>query len=265
MNCAEAREYLFAFLDNELDAPLSIELQRHIERCCDCAREAETERAVRKQLAAKLADSATVGALDEGKLTRMLTSPGVRRVPDMRLRTARRGRVAASIAVLVLGGAGVIVALKTSSSTAPFADLLVADFQHFLEEGRHLQLASADASEVSDWLHDRTGLDIVIAPTHGQRCRLVGARKCKIGGRPAAFAFYDMHGDPVSIVALEQKHVNLSRMRYVGQGGRARWVDRCKGHTVVARSRGELLYAAVSKLPETELFDLMESVINESD
>jgi anti-sigma factor RsiW len=265
MNCDEAREFLFAFLDNELDAPLSIELQRHIERCCDCAREAETERAVRKQLVATLEDSATVGALDEGKLTRMLTSSGRRPVPGMRLRTGRRWRVAAGIAVLVLGGAGVIVALKTSQSTAPFADLLVADFQHFLEEGRQLQLASADASEVSRWLHDRTGLDVAIAPTHGRRCRLVGARKCKIAGRPAAFAFYDVHGDPVSFVAVEQKHVNLSRMRYVGQGSTARWVDLCKGHTVVARSRGQLLYAAVSKLPETELFDLMESVINESD
>ncbi len=265
MNCAEAREYLFAFLDNELDAPLSIELQRHIERCCDCAREAETERAVRKQLAAKLADSTVARELDEAGLARLLTLQQARRVPCERPHINRRGLIAAGVALLVLGGAGVIVALKTSPSTAPFADLLVADFQHFLEEGRQLQLASADAIEVSDWLHDRTGLDVVIAPTHGQRCRLVGARKCKIAGRPAAFALYDMHGDPVSIVALEQKHVDLSRMRYVGQGSRARWVDRCKGHTVVARSRGELLYAAVSKLPETDVFDLMESVINESD
>ena len=54
MNCGEAREYLFAFLDSELDASLSIELQRHLERCPDCAREAEIERTIRRHLGSAL-------------------------------------------------------------------------------------------------------------------------------------------------------------------------------------------------------------------
>lgn len=46
MICSEVREYLFAFLDNELPAEFSIELQGHLERCPRCAHDAETERAV---------------------------------------------------------------------------------------------------------------------------------------------------------------------------------------------------------------------------
>ena len=41
MRCGEIREYIFAFLDNELDAPLSIEFQHHIDHCAVCAREVE--------------------------------------------------------------------------------------------------------------------------------------------------------------------------------------------------------------------------------
>ena len=46
MTCREIRDYLFAFLDNELEASLSVELQRHLERCPQCAHDAETERTV---------------------------------------------------------------------------------------------------------------------------------------------------------------------------------------------------------------------------
>ena len=48
MNCTEIREYLFAFLDNELDAHLSIELQHHLDHCPACAQQAEIEREGRR-------------------------------------------------------------------------------------------------------------------------------------------------------------------------------------------------------------------------
>ena len=54
MICNEAREYLFAFLDNELDASLSMDFQHHIDHCAVCAREVEIERAIREQLICSL-------------------------------------------------------------------------------------------------------------------------------------------------------------------------------------------------------------------
>ena len=70
MTCRETREHLFAFLDNELDAPLSIELQRHLERCPECAREAEIERTVGKKLADRLCAKRSSGAIFAGSIWR---------------------------------------------------------------------------------------------------------------------------------------------------------------------------------------------------
>lgn len=50
MICNETREYLFAFLDNELDAHLSIEVQRHLDHCPDCAQQADIEREIAEAL-----------------------------------------------------------------------------------------------------------------------------------------------------------------------------------------------------------------------
>ncbi len=50
MSCTEIREYLFAFLDNELDVHLSIEVKRHLDHCPDCAQRAEIEREIAEAL-----------------------------------------------------------------------------------------------------------------------------------------------------------------------------------------------------------------------
>ena len=43
------------------------------------------------------------------------------------------------------------------------------------------------------------------------------------------------------------------------------WVDRCKGHTVVAKRQRQLVYTAVSTLPQNELIHFIESAVHESD
>ena len=86
MNCRELREYLFAFLDSELDAALSIEVQRHLEQCPECAREAEIERAIRRQLSNALHerdDEATGGK--ETELEAIVTTITARSSEGVRL------------------------------------------------------------------------------------------------------------------------------------------------------------------------------------
>lgn len=249
MTCGQVREYLFAFLDNELDAPLSIEVQLHLEQCPGCAREAEIERAIRRQLALSLESGSDIPALEP------------RLLPPHLPRAARRRRVhlgiiGTAVAAVLLVGLGVRQ-LRDTGSRDHLADLLIADFEHFLSEGRPIQIASADAGEVTDWLRGQTGLELALPAQHGH-CKLVGARKCTLAGRSAAFVLYDMDGMPASLIVMPDEGADLNSMTRVEREGRSHWVDRCKGHTVVARRQGELVYAAVSTLPDSQLLHLMQ-------
>lgn len=271
MTCAEVREYLFAFLDNELDAPLSIELQRHLERCHDCARETEIERTIRKQLE-ELSDAgaAEVPALNESSGGLFPLDQGVMLKGPVRLETmARRGSLLATAAavLLVIGGATwfVLPKNKTSHAGGRFPDLVISDLEHFLETGKPLQIASTDPGSVATWLHQQTNLPIALPAENDPRYKLVGGRKCKIGGRPAAFAMYEVRGVPASLVVVSGGDAELDGMERVRESGRTHWVDRCKGHTVVACRRGPLVYAVVSRLPEDELLFLMEEMKHEGD
>ena len=152
MTCGDVREYLFAFLDNELDGPLSMELQRHLDRCHDCAREVEIERAIRKQLDKAFEEPVTdipplnesllaVYDRDEPKMPTMTRPSGL--LP--RLRWTKSFGVAAVMALLL--GAGAWLILKpdgVNERGISLTEMLVSDFEHFLQEGQTVQIASAD-------------------------------------------------------------------------------------------------------------------------
>lgn len=269
MICTDAREYLFAFLDNELDAHLSIEVQRHLEHCPGCAQQAEIEREIGKHLTTELQGDSVAPTLDEAAVEGMLAlrraSPIAGRPVFSRRHVLRLSGLAAAVMLVLLAWWAGRGATLVDHDKPGLAELVVEDYQQFLENGRHVQLVSADAGEVSRWLRGQTGLEVSIATMTGHRCKLVGARKCELAGRPAAFALYEMKGTPVSLLATARAGIGMGRMRRVADQDEEFWTDQCNGHTVVAKRQGKLVYAAVSTLPQNDLIHLIESAVHESD
>lgn len=259
MICSEARQYLFAFLDNELDSALSLEVQQHIEHCPLCARECEIENLVRRQLAANFQQPDAVPEFDELAFLRLLRSePGVPRHTPRTTRRFWKVGAAGGIAAALLFAVFFFVADSTKrTERVSLADALVDDFAHFVTEAKPLQIVSADAKEVSDWLRDRTALAVSVPSVDPAAGTLMGGRKCKINGKPAAFAVYRVGDESASVVALKESDEALASMKRIDRNGHTHWVDHCRGHTVLACRRGELIYAIVSRLPEDLLARLM--------
>ena len=262
MNCRELREYLFAFLDSEVDSALSIDVQRHLEQCPECAREAEIERTIRRQLANALHESngeqthASDPPLDE-----VFARAASGDKPRLKSAPLRWRWVSALSAAAVIGFVAVVGFLRGDGEPAhhsnQFVDLLIADFEHFQAKGQPLQIVSSDPTEVSNWVTEQTAFNITLPALGEAHGRLLGARKCTIDGKPAALAAYDFHGALASLVVMPGTYPDIDSMERIEQDGHTHWVDRCKGHTVLACKRGALVYAAVSTLPEDRLLALM--------
>lgn len=260
MNCSESRQYIFAFLDNELDSALSLEMQQHIERCPLCARECEIENVLRRRLAHKLRQADDVPAFDESTLVQLLCPEPAVSAPAP-VRTPRYWRLVATgaIAAALLFAATFFVASRerTEAHGVSFAEALVDDFDHFITEAKPLQIVSSNAAEVSDWLRKRTALAVSVPVVDPAMGMLRGGRKCKINGKPAAFAVYAIGDELASLVVVRESEEALARMKRIDRNGHTHWVDHCRGHTVLACRRGELIYAVVSRLPEEMLSPLM--------
>jgi len=64
MTCDEAREYLFAFVDDELTDRRKNLVQEHVAGCAACSSELENERALRRQLGKGLLTGRLATALE---------------------------------------------------------------------------------------------------------------------------------------------------------------------------------------------------------
>ncbi|MBE7461886.1 MAG: zf-HC2 domain-containing protein [Planctomycetes bacterium] len=252
MTCREIREYLFAFLDNELDTSLSIEVQRHLERCCDCAREAEIEHVVRKQLGRDLLGQGQFPAINKTQLVRSLSDKSTESGESKRSPRIWLGIAAAML--LLASAAARFTYLPRGHNGSALADMLIDDFNRVLAEDSPVQVASNDANEVSTWLKSKTNIEVEVPRMYGPNYKLVGARKCIISGRPAALALYELEGFPASMVAMPAAEGDLDGMQSSDAGHS---VDHCKGHTVVARKLGDMMYFAVGRLSEAELLLLI--------
>ncbi|MCH7993304.1 MAG: zf-HC2 domain-containing protein [Planctomycetes bacterium] len=264
MNCGETREYVFAFLDSELETPLSIDLQLHLDGCPDCAREAEIERAIHKRLDHMMdgAVPAFAGRLD-GYVFSERQSSAIAALPSIAVNrvvghsTVRWNRIAAVAAsVVIVAGLALWYALAAGPGNG-LVQLAVTDFEHFLQDGRKLQIESGDRHRVASWLAEQTSIAVLLPTPSDPACKLLGGRKCTLAGRPAAFAVYDIKGTPTSLVAVDVSAVSLEDMREESHQGVTYLVGRRNGFTIVACRRGKLIYAIVSRLTAEALSPLM--------
>ena len=268
MNCRETREFLFAFLDNELDAALSLAVQRHLEQCCDCAREAEIERAVREHLSNALAAGSPDAPFDEARVLKSLSIQGSTGVPaggDKFLTgteagaTVRvvfppllrggRGGLLWLVCALSLAAAIFLVAMLTGRKPAArdgaiSSDVLVDDFERFAAEGEPLNFVSADRAEVSAWILAQVKLPVQLPQMHG-KCKLLGARHCRLKGKDAALALYDMEGTRATLLVLAGKQPDVQSAASV------------RGHTLISIEHEGLTYAAIGDLPGERLAELI--------
>ncbi|MEE9160636.1 MAG: zf-HC2 domain-containing protein [Gammaproteobacteria bacterium] len=265
MTCDKVRECLFAFLDNELDASLSIELQLHLEHCPICARDVEIERVVREQLVCALKTQDSETPFNKHALKQIIRQSNTSVVQPRLM--SRRTVLAACAAVVFAIGIAAYLAMQitdVAKGHSRFVNLVVSDFKHFLEEGQSVHFASSNASAVSDWLLRQTDLEVVLPIAKGPHCKLLGARKCKIEGQAAAFVVYEMRGTPVSLLAITGRNGELKQMNQVEYNDRIHWVDHFKDISVVAYRQNNLVYAMVSKLNKDELIHFLSGTADES-
>ena len=265
MICSEAREYLFAFLDNELDASLSMEFQRHIDHCAVCAREVEIERVIREQLVCALKTQDSEMPFNKHALKQIIRQSKTS-VMQPRLMSRRTVLAACAAVVFAVGITShfVMQYVGGTEDHCKFVNLVVSDFKHFLQEGRPIHFASSNANAVSDWLLQQTDLEVVLPIAKGPYCKLLGARKCKIEGQVAAFVVYEMQGTPVSLLAVTGRSDTLKQMAQIEHNGRIHWVDHFKDISVVAYRQNNLVYAMVSKLNKDKLIHFLSGAVDES-
>ena len=237
MSCAAPRERVHAWLDGELSIEASLEAEAHVRDCAECAAAYRSAVALREALRG----AGLVAAPPESLEARLRASLGREGRP------ARRGvPVWAAVAAALVAGVALgtlLTPLRETLRSRSVDEAVVAAHVRALAEGPLVTVASSDQHTVKPWFAGKVDFSPKVKDLAADGFPLRGGRVDRLGGRPVAALAYG-----------RAKHV-IDLFVWVPPPGASTAASavEIRGLHIVRWLDGDLGYAAVSDLNETEL------------
>ncbi|MBI2948189.1 MAG: zf-HC2 domain-containing protein [Verrucomicrobia bacterium] len=256
MRCHEVRNLFGPYLDSELDAKTSFEIEQHLESCVDCARVFKAER----ELDAHIFSVLRRGKKTEGvwrKLEGQIASPTLwGRI--RRKRTSTQVGLGFSLAVLV---ALFAIFVWPNLRHLDLAVAIEKDHRAFVEGTMAPEFIGPVPDEIFRTLNDRLDAQAFATLPSTVAFQADGARLCHLSGVPVAWIMGRYQGIPVSLIVLKRSelaHFPVAKRRI--ESGEPVICTRTGSFQFAARVVGEQVVCAVAETSKSQLEDLVKSV-----
>ncbi|WP_224370058.1 anti-sigma factor family protein [Hyalangium versicolor] len=243
-SCDNVRSWLSAWTDGERTPLSSQDFERHFSECPDCAKAARSLRGFLRTVSSAYVPAPVPRALEA----------------SIRSMAGRRGTVRRWAPVLAAMGAAAAVALVvfTLLRPAPVHAASLEEASAWAHEGLAagvlpLDVEGHNAAELSRWLTERVGFQVVLPRLEDSKLVFNGGRLVQLEGATAAVVSFQRNGEQVSLgiapryaagTPADATRTELFRnMKFTTRTVR--------GLSVISWSEGELSYAMVSRVPAT--------------
>lgn len=259
IGCDEAKRWMDAWLDGELDPSAALHVETHMARCCDCRAESEGIKQLKRALAGMREECAPTAL--RFRLSAALDA--VDHEAEVAAAGQRRRRHAISFALTGAALAGVVLTqgLRVRGTSVGGGDYQGAALLPVVEDvaQRHarelpVEVTASDPSAVSQWFRGK--LDIPVHPVmfRGMTARLVGARISNVRNQEAAALYYDVGGHHMTVFVFDSALMPgmTEGARTAVVDGRPYYVTSAHGYTVTLTEQQGVGYAIASDLPPQE-------------
>ncbi|HWM80919.1 MAG TPA: hypothetical protein VNQ56_02555 [Pseudolabrys sp.] len=247
---ADDRMLLNAVLDGELDAAGTIGIERRLASDPALAAEYARLKALRTAINAHAAhepapDRLRTRVMAElgGTIRSNGWQPAGRTLPSWRVLIASLA-LAASIAAIVVIGAGAYALWPFANGTDNVTRALVAGYMRAQISGHPIDVASSDRHTIKPWLAGKAPLAASVPDLAAEGFPLIGARIDIVEGAAVSTLVYQRREHFVSVTELVSGSV-----KYPKTVRR----DTMNGYSVLMWDDGERAYAAISDMPVVEL------------
>jgi anti-sigma factor RsiW len=203
MNCQECKEYIDAYIDNELDVTATIAVKQHLRTCSECPQLLESRKAIRDllndpQVRFEAPDSLL------GKIRSVLPPPE----PDLKRRTGSRLVVPWFSLPLALAAAiAVIFGLAIMNRTRIFdrsggdalAQEAISSHVRSLLAAHLLDVPSTDQHTVKPWFNGKLKFSPPVHDFADHGFRLIGGRLDYFNGREVAALVYQRNKHVINL------------------------------------------------------------------
>lgn len=203
MKCNEIRNLALAYLDSELDAKTSQEIQLHLQSCAECGELFAREEKFNERLFGVLRVGQSTPALWEQVESRL--RPKYRTAWFFpRWKAVALGSFAALlVAALVVG----LIVYRSGASSLDLAKVVEKDHREFIEGKMTPEFTGALPVEISSHLGDRLDAAAFSTVPAKEQFHSEGSRLCHLGGVPAAWTIGHCEDVPVSLIVFKKSEL----------------------------------------------------------
>ena len=243
MNCTRMRQVLDAWIDGELDAATSSEIDAHLGECPDCRALKGERDALRREIRADAPYHAVPASLRAGILDGLKSAPSLAHAPSRRPLRANTATIAVFALLIGLAG-GYWIARPLPAAEDALREHIVASHVASLSDPQRLiAVQSTNQHVVKPWLQGKIDFAPQVRDLGAQGYALLGARLDHVGDRQS-----------VAIVYRMRNHViNLFAWRAADYANEPLALKSARGFGMATWAEGGLRYAAVSDIERGDL------------
>lgn len=199
---AEWNERLSAYLDGEATPTESTAVESHTRSCAGCADMLNAFAGLRIRIRDTALDRSTTSPERDPEPASERIRQNVIAVEDKERRAIRRRRLNDTVRIASSVAAVAVILLGAFWATLPTLDsklMLELESQHMraFAHGRPCEFESSDPQQVSDWIAEQSNRRVEVPTLPG--AVLLGARRCKLSGRPAMALVYLVEGRGLTV------------------------------------------------------------------
>lgn len=252
MRCHEAKNLAGPYLDSELDAKTSYEIEQHLESCPDCARVFNTERELDTRMFAALRRGEKTAAMWQRLETQMSSRSFWTRVKPLSMPLC----AAAAVAAVIL-----LILLWLNLRSVDLAVAVEKDHRAYVEGNLSAQFAGPLPDAIAQTLSGRLDARAFSTFPSATAFRIEGARVCHLSGVPVAWVLGRYEGIPVSVIVLNRSELaHFPRAKRRLDSGEPVLCTRTRLFQFAARVVGDQVVCAVADTSKAQLEELVKSV-----
>jgi anti-sigma factor RsiW len=188
VNCQHARILIHGYVDGELDLVRSLELERHMRNCRDCAQEYAAQLALRAAISAGSLAYAAPAQLQQ-RVRSSLRHAGRSRTA-LHMPAWRWAGLAAALLIVAIAAGTLAYTFRTPSADDRVAQEVLDSHVRSLMANHLTDVASSDQHTVKPWFDGKLDFSPAVVDLKGQGFPLIGGRLDYLDSRPVAALVY---------------------------------------------------------------------------
>lgn len=256
MDCQKIKEYLYPFLDGQLDEQVHLLVKEHLASCPLCNLEWEQEKKFDSLIRQNISGEKAPFSLRETILNKIEEAQELKLspfcFPQIRIASA------AILVALLVAAVTIPTMLKKPEGLSVFSASILSHTK-FLQGALPIEVTSSDSNQIRNWFQRKLDFAVNIPDLSSRGANLVGARLCHLGKREVAYLIYEKNGHNISVFVIDTQGLSIHKAKKMTLGKKTFYLKSEKGYQSILclDKGGDIGCIFVSDLPEDELMKII--------